>query len=747
MGKNLIIVESPAKVKTIRKFLGKDFAVEASVGHVRDLPAKTLGVDEATFAPEYRVIPGKEKVVAKLTKAAAEADSVYLAPDPDREGEAIAWHVAELLRGKAGVIRRIQFNEITSRAVHEALAHPRDLDENLFNSQQARRVLDRIVGYKVSPLLWKKVKRGISAGRVQSVALKLIVDREKERLAFVPQEYWTFKARVRGPEPPAFDLELAKLSGRKAEVGSREQAEAVEAEAKAKGFSVAAVDEKERARHPGPPFITSTLQQEANRRLGYTAKRTMSAAQRLYEGVDLGSLGALALITYMRTDSVRIAQDALDAAQEYILQAWGPDFYPDKTRVFKTKSSAQDAHEAIRPVDVHITPAQVKAALPADQYRLYKLIWERFVACQMAAARFWDTTVTAKAGKTEWKAKGERLLFPGFMAAYGGEEKSEAAELPRLEAGQALDLEDFAKEQKFTQPPARYSEASLVKELEDKGIGRPSTYATIIETLQGREYVRMAERRFAPTDLGSVVSDMLAEHFATLMDVGFTASMEESLDKVAEGSEDWVGLLKAFTGEFYPTLSLAAKNMAQVKTGLDAGLACDVCGKPMAIKFGKAGTFLACTGYPACTNTKNFQRNDKGEIEIQEKEPQEAQGAGRECPKCGRELVIKRTRAGGRFIACPGYPECSHAESLSTGVPCPREACDGVLVEKSSKRGKVFYSCSNYPRCDYAMWSPPVQEPCPACGFPVLERKTTKQGVRIGCPQKACRYSRAEGEE
>lgn len=747
MAKSLVIVESPTKARTIKRFLGKGFDVEATMGHIKDLPKTSLGVDiDKGFMPNYKIKPEKRDVVKRLKQAAQSAKTIYLASDPDREGEAIAWHVAELVRGEGRTVRRIQFNEITARAVREALAHPRDLDENLFNSQQARRILDRIVGYKVSPLLWKKVKRGISAGRVQSVALKLIVDREKERLAFEPVEYWTFKARVLGPEPPAFDLELARISGKKAEVGSREQAEAVEAEARQAGFKVAAVDEKERARHPGPPFITSTLQQEANRRLGYTAKRTMGAAQRLYEGVDLGSLGTQALITYMRTDSTRIAQEALDAARDYILEAFGPDFYPEKTRVFKTRSSAQDAHEAIRPVDAHITPAQVKAALPADQYRLYKLIWERFVACQMAAARFWDTTVTAQAGKTEWKAKGERLLFAGYLAASGGEDKSEAAELPRLAAGDALALEEFAKDQKFTQPPARYSEASLVKELEDKGIGRPSTYATIIETLQGREYVRMAERRFAPTDLGTVVSDMLAEHFATLMDVGFTAGMEEALDRVAEGSADWVGLLKDFTGDFYPALSEAAKNMTQVKTGLDSGITCEVCGKPMAIKFGKAGTFLACTGYPACTNTKNFLRNDKGEIVIQEKEPQETQGTGRECPKCGRELVIKRTRAGGRFIACPGYPECSHAESLSTGVSCPREGCDGTLVEKSSKRGKIFYSCSNYPRCDYALWNPPVQEPCPACGFPILERKTTKAGVRIGCPQKACRYSREEEE-
>jgi DNA topoisomerase I len=750
MAKHLIIVESPAKVKTIKKFLGKDFAVEASVGHVRDLPGSRLGVDEVSFAPEYRVIPGKEKVVAKLAKAAAGVQDIFLAPDPDREGEAIAWHVAQLLLESLGdnppPIARIQFNEITARAVREALEHPRPLDQKLFDSQQARRILDRIVGYKVSPLLWKKVKRGISAGRVQSVALKLIVDREKERLAFNPVEYWVFKAKVQGQAPPAFDLDLAKVGGKKAEVGSREAAEAVEAQARKGKFLVSAVEEKERERHPGPPFITSTLQQEANRRLGYPAKRTMNIAQRLYEGVDLGSLGAQALITYMRTDSVRVAPEAVQAAREYISERFGEAFCPAKPRAHKTKAGAQDAHEAIRPVDPTLSPDQVKAALPADQHRIYKLIWERFMASQMASARFWDTTVLAKAGTTEWKAKGERLLFAGFMAAFG-EPQAEAPELPALTAGQALDLVDFSKEQKFTQPPARYSEASLVKELEDKGIGRPSTYAAIIETIQDREYVRLAERRFAPTDLGMVVSDLLSEHFTTLMDVDFTAHMEQSLDQVAEGKHDWTALLREFSAEFTPALALAAKNMTQVKTGIASGVACAVCGKPMTIKFGKAGTFLACTGYPACTNTKNFQRNEQGQIEILEREAPQVEEIGRKCPDCGRGLVIKRSRSGSRFIACPGYPDCSHAESFSTGVPCPREGCDGTLVEKSTRKGKVFFSCSNYPRCDFAMWNPPLAEPCPACHFPILERKATKAGVRISCPNKPCRYTRSEGGE
>ncbi|MFK4764236.1 type I DNA topoisomerase [Desulfobaculum sp. SPO524] len=759
MSKNLIIVESPAKVKTIKKFLGRKYAVEASVGHVRDLPNKKLGVDEETFEPEYRVIPGKEKVVNKLTKAAEKAEVVYLAPDPDREGEAIAWHVANLIheQNKDATIRRIQFNEITSRAVKEALEHPRDLDENLFNSQQARRVLDRLVGYKVSPLLWKKVKRGISAGRVQSVALRLIVEREKERRAFEPEEYWVLKVRLAGENPPPFDADLWKIKGKTAKVGSEDQALALEKAVREGSFVVESVTEKERRRQPAPPFITSTLQQEANRRMGFSAKRTMSTAQRLYEGVDLGERGTTALITYMRTDSVRIAADARDAAKDFITDRYGKDFYPPKARAFKTKSSAQDAHEAIRPVDVNITPDDVKALLPSDQFRLYKLIWERFVASQMAAAKFWDTTVITKAGETQWRSKGERLLFPGYMMAYQGTKlvefqsisahKADVNELPKLAEGQDLTLEDFQKEQKFTQPPPRYSEASLVKELEEKGIGRPSTYAAIISTILAREYVQLTEKRFIPTDLGTVVSDQLTEHFETLLDVGFTANMEESLDKVATGGQDWVALLKDFTTDFYPTLDQAKENMARVKTGLQTEIMCEECGKPLVIKFGKAGTFLACSGYPACTNTKNFTRNDKGEIEIIEKTKAEVEKIGRKCPECSGELVLKRARTGSRFIACDNYPDCTYTEPFTTGIKCPK-CGEGDLVEKSSRRGKLFFSCSRYPDCEYAQWNKPVAETCPDCGFPVLEKKTTKaKGEHLACPNKKCKYTRSLEEE
>lgn len=749
MSKNLIIVESPAKVKTIKKFLGRKFAVEASVGHVRDLPSKKLGVDDESFQPEYITIPGKEKVVKKLTTAAAKADTIYLAPDPDREGEAIAWHVATILKdtNRNADIHRIQFNEITSRAVKEALEHPRELDENLFNSQQARRVLDRLVGYKVSPLLWKKVKRGISAGRVQSVALRLVVDREKERRAFEPEEYWVLKAKFLGENPPAFDADLWKIKGKTAKVGSGEEAAAIEKTCKENPFVVESVTEKERKRSPLPPFITSTLQQEANRRLGYSAKRTMSIAQRLYEGVDLGERGTTALITYMRTDSVRIANDARDAAKDFVLENFGEDFYPPKPRYFKTKASAQDAHEAIRPVDVTITPESLQALLPSEQYRLYKLIWERFLASQMAVARFWDTTVITRVQDVQWRSRGERLLFPGYLKVYSIAGGLGDSELPKLEEGQEIKLEKFSKEQKFTQPPARYTEASLVKELEEKGIGRPSTYAAIISTLLAREYVQLTNKHFICTDLGVVVSDLLSEHFKTLMDVSFTANMEESLDAVAMGDKDWIRLMKDFTSDFYPTLEEARENMKRVKTGLETDIICEQCGKPMVIKFGKAGTFLACSGYPACSNTKNFVRNEQGEIEIVEKVKTEAEKIGRKCPECGGELVLKHARTGSRFIACDNYPDCTYTEPFSTGIPCPK-CGEGELVEKSSRRGKLFFSCSRYPDCDYAQWNPPVAEKCPECGFPILERKKTRaKGEHLACPNKKCKYTRSLEEE
>ena len=739
MGKQLIIVESPAKVKTIKKFLGPQYMVQASVGHVRDLPSSSLGVDEANdFAPHYEVIDNKKNVVSELRAAAAKADTVYLAPDPDREGEAIAWHVAELIRDKAKDIKRIQFNEITAKAVKEALANPRELNGHLFDAQQARRVLDRLVGYKISPLLWKSIKRGISAGRVQSVALRLIVEREEAREVFKPEEYWLFKALLAADVPPPFKAELAKVGGKKAVVSNAAQAQDIEDAMAGKPFVVESVEEKERERAPQPPFITSTLQQAANQRLSYTAKRTMNIAQRLYEGVEIGDEGLTALITYMRTDSTRIADEARDAAKAFIEGSFGKEYLPKRARVYKAKGGAQDAHEAIRPVDVNITPDAVKPHLPPEQYNLYRLIWARFVASQMAGARFHDTTATISCAHTQWKAKGERLLFAGFLAAMPRGKEEADAELPPLTAGQTLTLEKLDKEQKFTQPPARFSEASLVRELEELGIGRPSTYAAIISTLQDREYVSLKERHFVPTDLGRVVCSQLVEHFGKLMDVGFTAQMEENLDKVADGQEQWVELLRRFSEDFNPTLAAASKNMKSLKGGMPANLPCPECGKDLLIKFGKAGAFLACSGYPECRYTSNFERGEDGTVAAvaQEKPQYEKVGV---CPQCGKDLVIKKSRTGSSFIACTGYPDCKHAAPLSTGVPCPR-CGKGSLVEKSTKRGKIFYSCDQYPQCDFALWEKPVPGPCPRCNSPYLVEKKSRDGTKVICPVKGCGY-------
>jgi len=802
MSKDLIIVESPAKVKTIRKFLGDKFAVEASVGHVRDLPARKLGVDEKNgFLPDYGVIPGKEKVVALLQKAAAKAKTIFLAPDPDREGEAIAWHIAELLKDSKAAICRIQFNEITAKAVREALEHPTPLNEKLFYSQQARRILDRLVGYKISPLLWKKVKKGISAGRVQSVALRMIVDREKERLAFQPEEYWLFKARLEGDAPPPFDADLAKIDGKKAVITSGETAEALAKELETQPFTVRSVVEKARAKTPPAPFITSTLQQASNQRLGYPAKKTMGAAQKLYEGVDLGERGTTALITYMRTDSTRIADEARDAAKAYIVETLGQDYYPEKARVFKTKAGAQDAHEAIRPIDVTITPKDVAGLLPKDQYHVYKLVWERFVASQMAPAKFWDTTAAIVCGRAEFKAKGERLLFPGFLKVYGQdvEEESEAEgskTLPKLTKDQLLKLLEIKREQKFTQPPPRFTEASLVRELEEKGIGRPSTYAAIISTLIDRDYSRLDEKHFAPTELGTTVSDLLTAHFTQIMDVGFTAGMEQALDQVAEGEKDWQALLTEFTGGFYPALEQASKNMADEDTGLvcpecgkplkvkfgktgpfvactgypeckftanftrdaagayvlsektlnaDSGLACPVCEKPMLVKYGKRGPFLACSGYPECKSTANFTRDEAGVFHFAETAPGDVPVVVGKCPDCGHDLLQKKTRTGSRFISCSDYPKCKYSKPFSTGVACTREGCTGEFVEKSSRYGKLFYSCSRYPECTEAVWDWPVKEKCPECGSPILVKKSGKRyGDHLACPVKTCKYRKLQ---
>lgn len=745
MGKDLIIVESPAKVKTISKFLGKNYIVEASVGHVRDLPKSTLAVDEANdFAPQYEVIKDKERVVNALRSAAAKADHVYLAPDPDREGEAIAWHVAHLIEDKNSNIQRIQFNEITQRAVKEALEHPRPLDKDLFDAQQARRILDRLVGYKISPLLWSKVKRGISAGRVQSVALRLIVERDKERQAFVPEEYWLFKGKFAAEMPPSFVADLHKVNGKKPAIGNEKAALALEARIVDKPFVVESVEIKERERTPVPPFITSSLQQAANQRLGYTAKRTMNIAQRLYEGLDLGERGTTALITYMRTDSVRISDDARQAAKQFIVSTWGEEYYPKKARYFKSKGGAQDAHEAIRPVDVTITPDAIKGLVQPDQYQLYRMIWTRFVASQMAGARVQDTIVIVEHDKVQFRARGERILFPGFFAV-SPQRSDDVVELPALEKGQAITLEKHSKEQKFTQPPARYSEASLVKELEEKGIGRPSTYASIIGTLVDREYVQLEEKRFTATELGAVVCDLLTDYFDNIMDISFTAQMEEALDKVADGELDWVDLLKNFAHTFNPTLEKATTAMKNIKGGLPSGIDCPECGKPTVIKFGKAGAFIACSGYPDCSFTSNFARNEQGKIHLVEREKIQEEKVGT-CPECGSDLVIRKARTGSRFTACTGYPKCKYAAPFSTGVHCPK--CEhGEMVEKSSKRGKIFYACDQYPACDYAVWDWPIAEPCPKCESPILVKKTARGVTRIVCPEKGCGYKKDEDGE
>ncbi len=741
MGTKLIIVESPTKVKSIEKFnLGKDYKITACVGHVRDLPSNTLGVDEKHgFEPQYEIIHEKEKLVSELQSAAKKAETVYLAPDPDREGEAIACHIAKLLEGKAKDIKRIQFNEITKKAVLEALEHPRDLDINLFNAQQARRILDRLVGYKISPLLWKTVKRGISAGRVQSVALRLIVDREKEREAFVPEEYWLFRALLANEAHETFKVDLAKAGGKKAAITCKEEADALEQSLEGHDFVVKNVESKERVRNPHPPFTTSTLQQAANTRHGYSAKRTMGIAQRLYEGIEMKDGSIMALITYMRTDSTRISDEAREAAGKFILSSFGENYLPPEMRNFKVKATAQDAHEAIRPIDSSVTPDSVRDSLSEEQYALYKLIWSRFLASQMASAVYSDTLVTVSCGDTEWQARGQRQIFDGWTRVMDGDKDTL---LPEIQKGAVLERRAIEKEQKFTQPPARYSEAALVRSLEELGIGRPSTYATIISTLENRGYVDKKERAFVPTELGRVVCQQLMECFAQLMDVHFTADMETQLDMVAEGKEGWVELLTDFSSQFNPVLEQAASAMKNFKGGMETSLKCPDCGKPLLIRFGKAGAFLACSGYPDCKYSSNFVRDDSGALKVCANDVK-VMGT---CPECGADLILKRSRTGSRFIACSAYPKCRHAQPYTTHVACPK-CGQGELVEKSSKKGRLFYSCSRYPDCDYAMWNEPVNRACPECGSPYLVVRKTRQGTELACPNKECGYTASFSEE
>ncbi len=760
----LVVVESPAKAKTIKKYLGAGFTVKASVGHVMDLPKSKMGVDvEHGFAPEYVVIRGKSKIIAEIKKSAKDVDVVYLAPDPDREGEAIAYHLAQEIRPSNSNIKRILFNEITKKGVTEGLSKPGNIDRHKFESQQARRILDRLVGYEISPILWKKVKRGLSAGRVQSVAVRIVVERDREISAFQAVEYWTIECDVEGKNPPPFRVRLNKIDGKKAELTAGDESRKVVAELKSSPFVVDKIERKERRKFPLAPFITSRLQQEGARKLRFTAKKTMALAQRLYEGLELGEEGAVGLITYMRTDSTRLSEDAVAEARAYIEERYGKEAVPEAPIVYKTKKQAQDAHEAIRPTSMQYDPETVRRLLTVaaggnqeklrdveDHVRLYQLIWNRFIACQMKPAVYDQTTVDISAGRYGLRATGQVLKFAGYTAVYtesaeetGDAEEDKALTLPELSEGETLRVHKIDPEQHFTQPPPRFTEASLVKELEEKGIGRPSTYANILSTIQDRGYVDKREGRFHPTTLGTKVNDLLVESFPDILDVTFTASMEDGLDSIEEGSRDWVKLLGDFYSPFKVDLEKAAVHMRDLKREeIPTEHTCHKCGSPMVIKWGRNGEFLACSGYPECKNTREFKRREDGTIEIAPEATTDEK-----CATCGAPMLVKRGRFG-EFLACSRYPDCKTTRPISLGVDCPRPGCGGFLTEKRSRRGKVFFGCSNYSKtqCDFVLWDRPIKTECPQCHAPFLvKRENRRGGGKIRCVAEGCGYSQETG--
>ncbi|HEX8162841.1 MAG TPA: type I DNA topoisomerase [Pyrinomonadaceae bacterium] len=821
---NLVVVESPAKAKTIEKYLGPGYRVLASIGHIKDLPSKGLGVDvENNFEPTYEVIPdtkkrNNKKIVAALKAAAKEADNIYLAADPDREGEAICQHLAEEIvpkRPKKPTFR-VMFNEITKRAVKEAFNEPKQVNENLVDAQQARRVLDRLVGYKVSPLLCRTVGGRLSAGRVQSVALRMVVEREREIEAFVKTEYWTVTANLAAKLPPAFDARLYRVGEQTVKTGAfdqdvkkteilianEEQAQGIVAEAEREKFVVSEVTTKERRRNPVPPFITSKLQQEASRKLGFPVKKTMMLAQKLYEGVEIGGEGSVGLITYMRTDSTRVSEAALAEVRDFVGAQFGAPYLPEKAVHYRSKKDAQDAHEAIRPTDVSRAPDAVAKYLGKDELRLYRLIWQRFVASQMTAAVFDQTTIDIAAGRFTFRATGSVLKFDGFLRVYeeGRDEKSDedeeaARRLPPVEKGESLNLNKITPEQHFTEPPPRYTEATLVKALEEKGIGRPSTYAAIMTTIQDREYVERVEGRFHPTALGTTVNDLLVASFDDLFNATYTARMELALDEIEEGKLKWTDALKEFYDKFAVDLKDAERTMRAAKqqaiptdevcendgaqmvikfgrfgqflacsnypecrttreiakpagaTSIDAdgkstaavaggaegeqAEECELCGKPMALKRGRFGQFLGCTGYPDCRNIRKISKSGQvaaAPVTLDEK-----------CPVDGANLVRRQGRFG-EFVACGNYPTCKYVKRETTGVACPKPGCRGEIVVKKSKRGKAFYGCSEYPKCDAVYWDKPVIEACPQCNAPFLLEKTTKKGTSKSCAAEGCGY-------
>jgi DNA topoisomerase I len=816
--KSLVIVESPAKAKTIQKYLGKGFTVEASLGHVKDLPKSTLGVDTTNhFETDYVVIPGKEKVLAKLKKLAGPMDAIFLAPDPDREGEAIAAHLAFELDGNGHGkkakkkkkedadapprIQRVTFNEITKRAVQAAFEHPRAIDQNLVDAQQARRVLDRLVGYQVSPLLWDKVRRGLSAGRVQTVALRLIVEREREIKAFEKKEYWTIDAHLAASKPPAFDARFLGKGEEKIEVTNGEDAEKIRAAIEHADWLVRSVDKKERRRNAAPPFTTSKLQQDSSRKLRFSVKRTMMIAQRLYEGVELGEEGLVGLITYMRTDSTRVAPEAIQEVREYVGKEYGAAYLPETPNTYKEKKEAQAAHEAIRPTSAMRHPDLVKQYLKEDEFKVYKLIWQRFVASQIMPAVFDQTTVDidakSKNGDVYWfRVTGSVLKFDGFLRVYeeskeGKDEEDEELKhkLPALEAGQKLTLKELKPEQHFTEPPPRYNEASLVKELEERGIGRPSTYSAILSTIQERQYVQKLGGKFTPTEIGLVVTDLLVENFRDIFDVAYTAGLEEKLDDIEEGKEKWTDTLAEFYKKFTKDLKYAEKHMENIKRmEKPTDEKCEKCGAPLVIKWGRHGSFYACSTYDkedpnTCTFTKENPINlpDLDSADVQETTQEEyCENCGRVmvlkrgrfgqfmactgypdckttrrldqgkkvpdipldelCPKCGRNMMIRHGRFG-EFTACSGYPECKYVKQNYIGVKCP-ECKEGDLVEKRARKGNTFYGCGNYPKCKFTSAHKPIAEKCPSCGSEYLVEKNLKAGPVIACPNKECEYER-----
>jgi DNA topoisomerase-1 len=692
VAKSLVVVESPTKARTVKKLLDRKFEVVASMGHVKDLPRSQLGVDvEHEFTPKYVVPKGKGPVIKELKAAAKKASAVYLATDPDREGEAISWHLATILNPVNPKIKRIEFHEVTRDAIRRALLAPRDIDTSLVNAQQARRILDRLVGYKLSPLLWRKVRGGLSAGRVQSVAVRLICEREAEVEAFVPQEYWSIAARLaRDTEPAPFVARLISKNGEKIDIPNEATARAIVQELEPLPFTVSEIRRRDQQRHPAAPFTTSTLQQEANRKLGYSAARTMVVAQQLYEGLDVGDEGTVGLITYMRTDAVRVAEEAQHQAREYVTQAFGASYVPPQPRQYTSRRNAQGAHEAIRPTSVLRTPEAVKPFLKADQYKVYRLVWERFVASQMASAVLDTLAVDISAGAYLLRATGSRIKFPGFLRVYlegrdNGEEETPEGWLPDVQQGELLRLVGLDPAQHFTQPPPRYTEATLVRALEERGIGRPSTYAPIIETIKQRGYVEVEDRRMYPTELGVLVNSILVEHFPTIVDADFTAHLEEDLDKVEEGQEDWVRLLRDFYGPFAEVLRKAEQNIEEVEIA-----------------------------------------------------PEEI---GEPCPRCGKPLVKRRGRYG-EFIACSGYPACSYTRPVGIGVRCPVD--NGEVVERRTRKGRMFYGCANYPACTFTSWDRPTGRMCPQCGQ-MLVAKRAKRGAipAVVCSNKECDYKEA----